>query len=145
MSDRLRFEDHLTEERLIRLLDGELNSNQRELVLRHLQSCWTCRRRQEQFRAAMDRFVEYEEALTDPSIVPPPGGWNSFRGHLQGLAAIGGSQTRTHAIPASLRSVFAPAVLAVAGLTVLWLVPARSVSANEVFARSASSEQQALL
>ena len=42
------FEKHLSEERMIGLLDGELGGRATQSAERHLKSCWTCRHKCEQ-------------------------------------------------------------------------------------------------
>jgi hypothetical protein len=144
MGASLRFEGHLTEECLIRLLDGELEKGQRDLAVRHLESCWACRRKREQFGEAMDRFVEFEEALIDTSVIPPPANWSGFRSRLRIVSASNGQHAKPITFPASLRVALAPGVLVFAVLLALWLAPVRAVSAKEVFERSTSSEQALL-
>ena len=140
MSVELRFEGHVTDERLIRLLDGELDRRQKEVVMRHLESCWACRRRREQFQEAIDSFVEFEEALTSTAATAPPRDWSGFRSRLREVAASSGTGRTDHVWAGALAPVF----LAVAALVTLWLAPARSVSAKEVIERSASSEEVVL-
>ena len=57
MNPPFDFRDHLSEEHLIRFLDGELVKRERATVARHVESCWGCRQRLEQFRAAIHRIV----------------------------------------------------------------------------------------
>jgi hypothetical protein len=144
MSVEFRFDNHVTEERLIRLLDGELDKRQKEVVMRHLESCWACRRRREQFQESMDRFVEFEEALINTPSAAPPREWNGFRSKLREVAECGATR-REHAWVSALRAgALAPVVLAVTALVALWLAPTRSVSAKEIIERSASSEEAVL-
>jgi anti-sigma factor RsiW len=74
MNSKLPVEAHLTEEVLVRSLDGELDKRANENAARHLNACWTCRSKREQLRQAMDRFVQLEEALIDASSTAPHAG-----------------------------------------------------------------------
>src|SRR5260370_16097593 len=144
MRAEFRVENHLTEERVLRLLDGELDKRQKEVVMRHLESCWACRRKREQFQEAMGRFVEFEEALTNTVVVPPPNGWSGFRLRLREVSG-GAAGRRERAWAGALRvGALAPIFVAVTALVALWLTPARSVSAKEIIEQSASSEQALL-
>jgi hypothetical protein len=136
MNFKLHVEAHLTDEILIRFLDGELDKRSNERAARHLDSCWTCRSKREQFRLAMDRFVQLEEALIDASITAPPRAWAGFRDKLSAAelapmakAPLEGQLTR------SLGMVGAAIACAV------WLMPPSSVSAMEILERSAAAER----
>jgi hypothetical protein len=140
MNFKLPVEAHLTEESLIRFLDGELDKRAYETAARHLDSCWTCRSRREQLRQAMDRFVQMEEALIDDSITAPPGTWASFRDKLN----IASAPAPRSVAPMPRQWMHALGLMGAALAVVVWLLPPTSVSAMEILERSAASEQPLL-
>lgn len=145
MNSSLRFNNHLTEEQLIKCLDGELGKRDRAGAERHIEACWGCRHKLDQFRQAMDRFVEFDSALADDSAATPPRDWGGFSGGLRNVAASSVLQ-RPARSPMTLRraGVLAPAVVVSVCFVALWLAPASTVSAKEIYDRSAASEQALL-
>src|ERR1700731_4122153 len=141
MKHNLKVEAHLDEEILIRLLDGELDKRAAGPAVRHLESCWTCRQRREQLRLAMDRFVEFEQALTGPSVTAPPQEWASFRPLLRQAAMQNSPEPKASAWAVAIRAV---AVFGVAAALIFSITPAAPVSAKEILDRSASSEEHLL-
>lgn len=137
MNSKLHVEAHLTEETLVRFLDGELDRRAGEVAARHLDSCWTCRSKREQLRLAMDRFVQLEEALIDASITTPPRGWAGFRERLNQAAMM--TTLRNAALPRQLTQALGLVGAAIA--CVVWLMPPASVSAMEILERSAAAER----
>lgn len=140
MNSKLHVEAHLTEERLIRFLDGELDKRTRDFAARHLDSCWTCRSKHEQLRQAMDRFVQLEEALVDASITGPPGEWAGFRDRL-GAAGLQKPLSGAR-LPRQLTHAFG--MIGAALALAVWLMPSASVSAKEILERSVASEEPLL-
>jgi hypothetical protein len=140
MNSKLHVEAHLTEELLIRFLDGELDKRASETAARHLDSCWTCRSKREQLRQAMDRFVQLEEALIDASITTPPRAWAGFRDRL----SAAGQQAPSSITPLPLQLMYALGMFGAAFALALWLLPPSSVSAMEILERSAASERPLL-
>lgn len=136
MNFKLPVEAHLTEEILIRFLDGELEKRASEIAARHLDSCWTCRSKREQLRLAMDRFVHFEEALVDASITAPPRAWAGFRQRLNQVAVAPPAKS---AFPRQLTQTFGLVGAAIA--CALWLMPPPFLSAMEVLERSTAAEQ----
>jgi len=137
MNSKLHVEAHLTEELLIRFLDGELDKRSNDFAARHLDSCWTCRSKHEQLRQAMDRFVQLEEALVDASITSPPREWAGFRDRL----SAAGSQKPPSRGPLPRQLTHAFGMLGVALALAVWLLPSASVSAKEILERSVASEE----
>lgn len=134
MSDNL-LQDHLSDEDLIRALDGELSRTARLRVESHLDSCWGCRHRQERYREAIGRFTEFEIVLTGRDEVCPPSEWRAFEGRLL-RASIAPAQVAPR--PQSRRMLVG---LAAVVLIAAWLWPAPPLSAKEVLHRGAQSEQ----
>jgi hypothetical protein len=140
MNSKLHVEAHLTEELLIRFLDGELDKRSNDFAARHLDSCWTCRSKHEQLRQAMDRFVQLEEALVDASITTPPREWAGFRDRL----SAAGSQKPPSGGPLPRQLTHAFGMIGVALALAVWLLPSASVSAKEILERSVASEEPLL-
>jgi hypothetical protein len=137
MNFKLHVEAHLSEEVLIRSLDGELDKRASETAVRHLDACWSCRSRREQLRLAMDRFVHLEEALIDPSITTPPRAWAGFREQLN-LMASTAEPARSRPMTQMTQAL---GMIGAAVAIAVWLMPTTSVSAMEILERSAASER----
>jgi len=136
MNSKLPVEAHLTEEVLVRFLDGELDKRANEIAARHLDACWTCRSKREQLRQAMDRFVQIEEALIDASFTAPPSGWAGFRDKLD----IANAQVPCFAAPSPSQFTRVFGMIGAALAVAVWFMPSSSVSAMEILERSAASE-----
>src|ERR1700689_1249833 len=119
MNSKLPVEAHLTEEVLVRFLDGELDKRATEIAARHLDACWTCRSKREQFRRAMDRFVQMEEALIDASITAPPSSWAGFRDRLN----IAGAEVPCFAGPSPRQFTRALGMIGAALAVAVWFMP----------------------
>lgn len=140
MNFKLPVEAHLTEEVLLRFLDGELDKRATERAARHLDSCWTCRSKREHFRLAMDRFVHLEEALIDAAIASAPRTWTDLRPRL--TCAEPPREKRKALLPQQF--VRAIGMVGAAIAIAVWLMPGSSVSAMEILERSAASERPLL-
>lgn len=64
---------HTSDEDLLCLLDGELETRRAAEVREHLEACWSCRARSEKFQAAISSFVEYRQTVLKPSLKMPQG------------------------------------------------------------------------
>jgi len=136
MNSKLHVEAHLTDEALIRFLDGELDRRSSDAATRHLDSCWTCRSKREQLRLAMDRFVRLEEALIDASITAPPRAWSGFQQRLNEIAVT--------PPPPAMRARQLTQALGLIGAAVacvVWLTPPSSISAREILERSTAADR----
>jgi hypothetical protein len=144
MNTMLWFEKHLSEERMIGLLDGELSGRATQTAERHLKSCWTCRHKCEQLRLAMNQFVEIREALLAAPSAQPPGGWSDFDGRLL-RAEVAPLAYKFASEPMRVgRPLLAPAAIAVTAGLLVWLLHVAPLSAKEVLARSSAYEASAL-
>ena len=70
---------HLQDDDLLRLLDGELPEGEASSVQSHLEACWKCRTRREEVEIAIGEYVRYRESALKPSMPPPPATWNDLR------------------------------------------------------------------
>jgi hypothetical protein len=68
--DRLTAGDHLSDEDLIRSLDGELSSRQSGKIDAHLLSCWSCRGRKHVIEEGIRDLVDYQNAVAAPYLPP---------------------------------------------------------------------------
>jgi hypothetical protein len=138
------FDGHLSEEKMIGLLDGELGARAAKTSERHLKSCWTCRHQCEQLRLAMNHFIEVRETLMASASAQPPRGWGDFDGRL--LRAEANTLGLKPSAPALRfgRPLFAPAVIGVSLGLLIWLLHVGPLSAKEVLERSSASEAAAL-
>ncbi len=83
MSDREI--QHLQDDDLLRLLDGELPDGELSALQSHLEACWKCRTRREEFEIAIVEYVRYRESALKPSLPPPPASWNDLRPKFEEL------------------------------------------------------------
>jgi anti-sigma factor ChrR (cupin superfamily) len=137
MSDNL-LHDHVSDEDLIRALDGELSRTSRLQVESHLDACWGCRHRQQRYGEAIGRFTEFEIALTARDEAQPPAQWRGFEGRLLRASDI---PTEIAPRPQGRRMVLGLVAVAVIAA---WLWPAPPLSAKDVLHRGAQSEQDVL-
>src|SRR5450432_3962791 len=135
MKHNLTQGNHLDEEVLIRLLDGELGRRAASRARLHLESCWKCSQHGAQLRQAMNQFVEFEEGLSSGMVAYPPRAWNGFQPRLQSLA-IGHVPPNRRSSVGFARALAIVAVAATVILSQVWLP---SVSAKEIPERSAAS------
>lgn len=77
--------EHVGEDMLLSLLDGELSSMQTRRAQKHLESCWTCRARRDQLEKTIGRFVGYRRHLVGSHMPPPPRGREMFLAKLDEL------------------------------------------------------------
>lgn len=61
---------HLTEDELIRSLDGELSSSETVDVDNHLLSCWSCRRQLQAIEDGIRDLVDYQNLAVSPYLPP---------------------------------------------------------------------------
>ena len=76
---------HLQDDDLLRLLDGELLEGEASTVQSHLEACWKCRTRRKEFEIAIGEYVRYRESALKPSLPPPPASWNDLRPKFEEL------------------------------------------------------------
>jgi hypothetical protein len=149
---------HLSDEKLLFALDGELAAGESAQVKIHLQACWSCRARSEQIEEAIASVVEYRDLLAKSFGPIPTSGRVKFVRQLQQLSRSIGSPTLRSRVVGALRAlqVFSKRTLprhaAISGLvmaTLLLLLFARPwevrrVSANQLLENAQVSEVRAL-
>lgn len=100
--------DHLTEEALLRSLDGELSAREAEDVDGHIQSCWSCRSRRQAIGHGIADLFEYQNAVTAPYLPPPKDQRSVFLARLDALAAEMGRPSRPKAWLNGIRRLLSP-------------------------------------
>jgi hypothetical protein len=149
---------HLSDEKLLLALDGELAAGESAQVKIHLQACWSCRARSEQIEEAIASVVEYRDLLVTSFGPISTSGRAKFVMQLQQLSRSVGSPALRSRIVGTLRAlqVFSKVTLprhaAISGLvmaTLLLLLLARpwevrKVSASQLLENAQVSEVRAL-
>ena len=149
---------HLSDEKLLFALDGELAPGESAQVKSHLQACWSCRARSEQIEEAIASVVEYRDRLAASFGPVSTGGRAEFVAQLQQLARSVGRPTLRSRIVGTLRALqaFSKGVLprhaAISGLVMAILLllllarpwEIRKVSANQLLENAQVSEVRAL-
>jgi hypothetical protein len=78
---------HVTDEELLACMDGEVPSGTARRIRRHLESCWSCRKRYEELQAAIFGFMDYRKRQIARYMPPPQGGRVRFLEKLHNEAA----------------------------------------------------------
>ncbi|HWB98434.1 MAG TPA: hypothetical protein VG672_17105 [Bryobacteraceae bacterium] len=73
--------DHLSDQDLILLHDGELSRRAAMRARKHLEACWACRCHSEHIQNTVLRFVEHCDAAI-AELGTPPNHWNGFERRL---------------------------------------------------------------
>src|ERR1700688_1392308 len=94
---------HLSDEKLLFALDGELAAGESAQVKIHLQACWSCRARSEQIEGAITRVVEYRDLLATSFGPASTSGRATFVTQLQQLSRSVGSPTLRNRVVGTLR------------------------------------------
>lgn len=97
--DNLYAGGHLTDEALLRLLDGELLPKETEDTAAHVQSCWSCRSRKQAIAHSITDLVDYQNVMAAPYLPPSPDQRAVFLARLDATAAAMGH-------PSQLRNWF---------------------------------------
>src|ERR1700676_880391 len=84
---------HVSDEKLLFALDGELAAGESAQVKSHLQACWSCRARSEQIEEAITSVVEYRNLLATSFRPISTNGRTKFVTQLQQLSRRVGSPT----------------------------------------------------
>jgi hypothetical protein len=149
---------HLSDEKLLFALDGELAAGESAQVKIHLQACWSCRARSEQIEEAIASVVEYRDLLATSFGPISAGGRAKFVTQLHQLSRSVGSPTLRSRLVGTLRAVQAfsqgalPRHAAISGLVMATLLllfftrpwEVRKVSASELLENAQVSEVRAL-
>ncbi len=152
--------EHLTDDILAQYLDGELPSKQAAKAREHLETCWSCRGRANEFEQGVLSFLQYRKVVVRELGGPP----SNFHGFQAGMAKQRDQILARKAVAETWaarrveelllcwnvlkhHAVLSRAALAVAAFVVAaWvLTPSLpQVSAKEALNRSAQSEEKML-
>src|SRR5882762_6780980 len=149
---------HLSDEKLLFALDGELAAGESAQVKSHLQACWSCRARSEQIEDAIASVVEYRDLLATSFGPISTSGRAKFVMQLQQLSRSVGNPTLKSRMVGTLRTLQAfskgalPRQAAISGLVMATLLllffarpwKVRNVSANQLLENAQVSEVRAL-
>jgi hypothetical protein len=88
-------DSHLLDQELLMAADGELPERRQKRVQRHLQSCWTCRKRMAEVEGTIADVVDCYHDLLDAQMPPGNGSEALLRARLGAESSSCGSQ-RVH-------------------------------------------------
>lgn len=140
-------DEHLTDELMLMLVDGELSTRQAGRARKHLETCWNCRARLERIEETISLFIEFRQMVQNPAMPEPPNRWGNFKALLNRVRL---EADETPAPRFSLSS-FTPFQMriGIAALTVLiisallfQLFIAAPVSASELLDRATVRQRQ---
>jgi hypothetical protein len=66
-------DSHLSDEKLLSHIDAELSTQDEKLVRTHLETCWKCRVRRQEFADAITGFVRFHERESAARVPPADG------------------------------------------------------------------------
>ena len=151
MAERLRWlasntDEHLSDEQILAVIDGDSPVPLSADAARHLDSCWQCLARKQQLQEAIVRVVDYQRELLAPFMPPPPRGEERFIARLDSQLQNSGRGWWTR-IAVGLRPfgfphmnpVFASIfviLLAVGALMMIWKRTGSAGSASEFLERA---------
>jgi hypothetical protein len=75
-------DSHLSDQDLLLAADGELPARRQSEVRRHLQACWTCRRRMAEMEGTIADFVDCYHSILDSELSPKNGSDAMLRARL---------------------------------------------------------------
>ncbi len=78
---------HPEEGDLIRYCDGELRAKQAARISSHLEACWECRTRLDDFKLAIAEYVRYRRDVVEPALPQPPQPWGDLRSEFAHMPA----------------------------------------------------------
>src|ERR1700730_14700668 len=96
---------HLSDQKLLFALDGELAASESAQVKSHLQACWSCRARSEQIEEAIASVVEYRDLLATSFGPISAGGRAKFVTQLHQLSRSVGRPTLRSRLVGTLRAL----------------------------------------
>lgn len=145
--------EHVGEDILLSLLDGELSITQTRRVQKHLERCWTCRARRDELAKTIGRFVGYRKQILAPHMPPPPRGREVFLAKLDEMIAARKQPWWTHPvqtlrqfIPNTMSPIFASVLVICAAAVLLIFIWQRNlppVSASEFLEKAHVWDTQA--
>jgi hypothetical protein len=134
--------NHLTDEQLLMLVDGELLPKEAANARGHLETCWSCRAELEKIEETISTFVEFRKKVQIPLSPLPPSNWNNFNRKLNEIKREETKPQRswfnfTNLSPLQLRLGIASIAFIVITALLFQLVTVEKVSASELLDKSA--------
>jgi len=127
---------HISDQDLLRSVDGELPGSRARRVRAHLTACWLCRTRLAELEATIADFVHAHRRTLDPQLPPAAGP----RALLKVRLAQAASKSRVAPWPKFLQFFFPRGAMAYVAVALL-LVATGSVLLTQHFARSLPSSR----
>lgn len=143
--------DHLTRERLLRYMDGELSLSAIASAAEHLQSCWSCRVELGRLEEDIATIIDAHNKVFLPALPDPPKPWSPIEPKLNACKQSSWSSFFWALIApiaeASRRPLlrYATAALVVLLIISLMLSPLSPVSAKEVLRQVEMADARRLL
>lgn len=130
---------HISDEDIVRYADGELSSQRAAEVSAHLEACWECRARMEEFQTTITGFVRIHHAALDAKLPTAAGSRALLRARLAQM----GSESRTPwwNVIFSLRIARVAVVcvpMIVIGMAMVWFLQTSQKPASALFDASAA-------
>ena len=85
MNSMQRSDSHVSDERLVMELDGELPFGEAKQIAAHLSECWRCRARRQELESTISGFVRAYERDNDRVLPPGSGPRALLKAHLTDL------------------------------------------------------------
>jgi anti-sigma factor RsiW len=146
---------HLSDAQLLEHADGELSPSADQAVARHLEACWTCRARYEEFEKVIRVVAKFRNDVLLPSAPEPPRGWPGLEPALSArdLPPAGASvvarlrwpfrrSARLRPLAWAVGAAFGAAALAIA---LRGLHPSRRAVSPEALLQQAGDAERALV
>jgi hypothetical protein len=134
--------NHLTDEQLLMLVDGELSPKEAANARGHLETCWSCRAELEKIEETISTFVEFRKKVQIPLSPLPPNNWTNFNRKLNEIKREETKPQRNwfniaNLSPFQLRLGIASIAVIVITALLFQLVTVEKVSASELLDKSA--------
>ncbi len=91
--------EHLTQQQLLRHLDGEMRVLEERKAEKHLRACWSCQAELGRLQAQIAEILEAEQKVYEPALPEPPRPWARLEPKLAQAGAAGESRERAGWLP----------------------------------------------
>lgn len=144
---------HVPEDDLLPFVDGEQPAKAAAKIEKHLEACWTCRRRVEKIQQTISAYVEYYNDAYVNNVEPPPHGWGGFETGLRRTVAEAGWRyalsdgllprfRNLFSLPVLARAAAGVAAAALGVVAIFLLFRSPQVSASDLVQRAAEARNQ---
>lgn len=147
---------HPTDREIFLYVNGELASKAAAKIHSHLEGCWPCGVKRDQWAESISAFMDYHRSVFGQNSAPPPDALNQFEAKLKGMTESEVSTRLWEALVPERSFGFRPKLATALGTFLLMLMSAvvlmqlgrwtsaPAVSANEVLQRIHRAEAQRL-